>query len=164
MTAALTTCHPLQPFSRSYFPQANGQQPEPDSPPRPLAEILRERNLFTYEQEWRSAHGIEATDTTDDSALSWQPPEEPLTFAELANFLKRPVETFFQRRLQVRFEGVEDDDTDNENFDLDGLDRWRLDQELISEAVLKSGDEQELHQRIKPPWTAWPVVATWAWG
>jgi len=149
VTAALTTCHPLQPFSRSYFPQANGQQPEPDSPPRPLAEILRERNLFTYEQEWRSAHGIEATDTTDDSALSWQPPEEPLTFAELANFLKRPVETFFQRRLQVRFEGVEDDDTDNENFDLDGLDRWRLDQELISEAVLKSGDEQELHQRIQ---------------
>ena len=146
-TAALTTAHPLQPFSRAYFPQANGRQPEPDSPPRPLAEILRERNLFTYEREWRSAHGEDPGEQTQ-APLPWQPPEEPVTFADLAGFLKRPVETFFQRRLQVRFDSVEDDDTDNENFDLDGLDRWRLDNELIGEAVLKASGDAELQQRI----------------
>ncbi|MFL1485477.1 exodeoxyribonuclease V subunit gamma [Marinobacter sp. LN3S78] len=147
VTRALTTEHPLQPFSRAYFPQANGLQPEPDSLPRPLEDILRERHLFTYEQEWRSAHGSRP-DESEQAALPWQPPEEPITFAELAAFLKRPIETFFQRRLQVRFEGVEEDDTDNENFDLNGLDRWRLDNELIGEAVLKADGDDELQDRI----------------
>lgn len=147
VTRALTTQHPLQPFSRDYFPRTNGQRPEPDSPPRALDDILRERQLFTYEQEWRSAHGTVPEDT-EQTTLSWQPPEEPITFADLAGFLKRPVETFFQRRLQVRFEAVEDDDTDNENFALDGLDRWRLDNELIGEAVLKADDEDQLQERI----------------
>ncbi len=149
VTTALTTCHPLQPFSQAYFPLANALQPEADSPPRPLTEILQQRSLFTYEKEWRSAHSPDRLGSADLNALPWQPPEEPLTLAELANFLKRPVETFFQRRLQVRFDEVEDDDTDNENFDLDGLDRWRLDQELIDQAVLKSADGQELQHRIE---------------
>ena len=147
VTAALTTEHPLQPFSRAYFPTANGLRPEPESQPRPLADILRERNLFTYEQEWRSAHGT-GPEAEERTALPWQPPEEPITFRDLAGFLRQPIETFFQRRLQVRFEGVEEDDTDNENFDLNGLDRWRLDNELIGEAVLKADGDDELQQRI----------------
>lgn len=144
---ALTTQHPLQPFSRSYFPGANGLRPEPDSPPRPLADILRSRNLFTFEQEWRRAHSSE-TDSPANLSLPWLPPEEPISFRDLAGFLKTPIETFFQRRLQVRFEGVEEDDTDNENFDLHGLDRWRLDNELINEAVLKADSDDELQDRV----------------
>ena len=59
------------------------------------------------------------------------------------------MDTFYQRRLQVRFEDVEDDDTDTENFDLNGLDRWRLDTELIEQGLLKSSDEEDLHQRLE---------------
>ncbi len=147
VTRALTTHHPLQPFSRSYFPLANSGGSEPDSPPRPLAEVLRSRTLFTYEQEWRTAHSTGEQDS-QRLALPYQTPEEPITLADLAAFMKRPVETFYQRRLQVRFEGVEDEDTNNENFDLNGLDRWRLDNELIQEAILKAGSDEELDERI----------------
>ena len=44
---------------------------------------------------------------------------------------------------------MEDDDTDNENFDLNGLDRWRLDNELIQEGVVKAATEEELHERLE---------------
>ncbi|MDX1599331.1 MAG: exodeoxyribonuclease V subunit gamma [Marinobacter sp.] len=148
VTEALTTQHPLQPFSRDYFPKANGLGEGEDCPPRPLAEVLQARTLFTYEGEWRSAHGNEAADQTQD-ALPYQAPEEPITLNDLAAFLKKPIDTFYQRRLQVRFEDVEDEDTDNENFDLNGLDRWRLDNELIREGLIKAGSEEELHERLE---------------
>ena len=148
VTEVLTTQHPLQPFSRAYFPKANGLTEGEDSEPRPLAEVLQTRHLFTYEREWRSAHGGEAAEHTE-SALPYQTPEEPISLSDLAAFLKKPIDTFYQRRLQVHFEDVEDDDTDNENFDLDGLDRWRLDNELIQDGLLKAGNEEELEDRLQ---------------
>jgi exodeoxyribonuclease V gamma subunit len=131
VTDALTTCHPLQPFSRDYFPQSR-----------------HARSLFTYEHEWRSAHGTVSTDA-QQQALAYQQPEEPITLNDLSGFLKKPIDTFYQRRLQVRFEDVEDDDTDTENFDLNGLDRWRLDTELIEQGLLKASSEEDLEQRLK---------------
>ncbi|KPQ28944.1 MAG: exodeoxyribonuclease V, gamma subunit [Marinobacter excellens HL-55] len=145
---ALTTEHPLQPFSRDYFPKANGLGEGEDATPKPLTEVLQARQLFTYEREWRSAHGLEATARAQE-ALPYQTPEEPITLNDLAGFLKKPIDTFYQRRLQVRFEDVEDEDTDNENFDLNGLDRWRLDNELIQQSLLKAGSEEELHERLE---------------
>ncbi|MBQ0833880.1 exodeoxyribonuclease V subunit gamma [Marinobacter sp.] len=135
ITDALTTCHPLQPFSRDYFPQAR-----------------HSGSLFTYEHEWRGAHDSEATEQQEQpqqKALPFQQPEEPITLNDLAGFLKKPVDTFYQRRLQVRFDDVEDDDTDNENFDLNGLDRWRLDTELIEQGLLKAANEDDLHERLE---------------
>ena len=150
VTKALTTSHPLQPFSRDYFPKANGLGEGEGNQPKPLAEVLAARSLFTYEHEWRGAHGNEAEeDREQQTALPYQQPEEPITLNDLAGFLKKPVDTFYQRRLQVRFEDVEDDDTDNENFDLNGLDRWRLDTELIEQSLLKAGNEEELHERLE---------------
>ncbi|MCM0613893.1 exodeoxyribonuclease V subunit gamma [Marinobacter sediminum] len=148
MTRALTTQHPLQPFSREYFPRANGLQEGGGSLPKPLTEILQGRNLYTYEREWRLAHSSELADR-EQVPLSYQEPEEPITLNDLAQFLKKPIDTFYQRRLQVRFEAVEDDDTDNENFDLNGLDRWRLDNELIQDGLLKAGSEEELYDRLE---------------
>jgi exodeoxyribonuclease V gamma subunit len=148
---ALTTQHPLQPFSRSYFPKANGLEEGGEgenSSPRPLAEVLEARRLFTYEREWRSAHGGKAAAQTQ-LALPYQAPEEPISLNDLAAFLKKPIDTFYQRRLQVRFEDFEDDDTDNENFELDGLDRWRLDNELIQDGLLKASSDEELHDRLQ---------------
>ena len=152
VTKALTTQHPLQPFSRAYFPKANGMGEgggdSEHNPAKPLAQVLQARNLFTYEREWRSAHGAEAADQVQD-ALWYQAPEEPISLNDLAGFLKKPIDTFYQRRLQVRFDDVEDDDTDNENFDLNGLDRWRLDNELIHQGLLKAGSEEELYERLE---------------
>lgn len=146
VTAAVTTSHPLQPFSRSYFPKANGLDSGGDSP-KPLAEVLQARQLFTYEREWRSAHGGDAAPQAS-LALEYRAPEEPVTLTDLAAFLKKPIDTLYHRRLQVRFEDVEDDDTDNENFELDGLDRWQLDNELIQDGLLKAANEAALDERL----------------
>ncbi|MFB2705319.1 exodeoxyribonuclease V subunit gamma [Marinobacter shengliensis] len=148
VTQALTTQHPLQPFSRDYFPKANGVGEGEEARPRPLAEVLQARGLFTYEREWRSAHAVDNSEQSRE-ALPYQAPEEPISLNDLASFLKKPIDTFYQRRLQVRFEDVEDEDTDNENFDLNGLDRWRLDNELIQHSVLKAATEEELHERLE---------------
>ncbi|KEF30398.1 Exodeoxyribonuclease V gamma chain [Marinobacter nitratireducens] len=152
VTEALTTRHPLQPFSRDYFPLSNAVSGSDPGMPKALADVLQARNLFTFEREWRGAlHSGQSADaeTTEQRALPYQPPEEPLTLNELANFLKKPIETFYQRRLQVHFEAVDDDDTDNENFDLNGLDRWRLDNELIQQGVIKASSEDELVERLE---------------
>ena len=148
VTRALTTQHPLQPFSRDYFPRTNGVGEGEETQPKPLADVLQARGLFTYEREWRSAHAVDNPEQSRE-ALPYQTPEEPISLNELANFLKKPIDTFYQRRLQVRFEDVEDDDTDNENFELDGLDRWRLDNELIQDGLLKASSEEELHDRLQ---------------
>lgn len=147
VSRGLTTEHPLQPFSRAYFPKANGLSSDADSVAKPITEVLRAGTLFTYEREWRAAHGGEPPDA-EQAALPYQEPEEPITLNDLAQFLKKPIDTFFQRRLQVRFDAIDDDDTDNENFDLTGLDRWRLDNELIQDSVMKAGSEPELHDRL----------------
>jgi len=144
---ALTTRHPLQPFSRAYFPAANAHPQHPEQP-LPVAEVVRSRRLFTFEKEWREAH---RDLTSDDSSqpLSWLPPEEPITCADLSRFLKYPVETFYQRRLQVRFETVEEEETDTESFAVSGLERWRLEQELIETAVLRASSEADLETRTR---------------
>lgn len=137
-SAALTTQHPLQPFSRAYFPVRSSD---------PLEEVLGSGGLFTYESEWRSAHERPQA-SAGREPLPYLPPEQPLTLSDLAQFLKSPIETFFKRRLQVHFEEVINDERDIENFDLTGLERWRLDNELIQEAVLKARDEPELVARL----------------
>jgi len=44
---------------------------------------------------------------------------------------------------------VESLDTDSEAFAMAGLHHWRLEDELIRHAVMKSGTEDELHQRLE---------------
>lgn len=147
VTAALTTRHPLQPFSRDYFPLANAATAAEGSPPKLLAQVLQARSLFTYEREWRHVHDEQGGEPACEP-LPYLTPQEPITFSDLAAFLKKPIDTFYQRRLQVRFKEIAEDDTDNENFDLNGLQRWRLDGELIAATVLKARSEEELYQRL----------------
>lgn len=109
---ALTVEHRLQPFNPDYFP----------------ADPVTAR-LFTYAAEWRIA---------DDRAAPGQmlldplPDPEPLRIAELAAFLKDPVRSFFRLRLRVDFELDDPAGEDQEPFDLDGLQRWALWDELIA--------------------------------
>ena len=142
---ALTTEHPLQPFSREYFPAANGGA-GPEAPD--VNEVLSARRLFTYDSEWLCAHQSREVEA-ERAELPYLPPADPITLGDIGAFLKRPVEVFYQRRLQVRFASVEDLDTDNEAFAMDGLQHWRLEHELIRQAVMKADSEEELHQRLE---------------
>jgi len=131
---ALTTGHPLQPFSRAYFP---AERSDPKA----------QRGLFSYDSEWLQAHQTYQVD--EDQPLAFLPPAWPLTLAELAGFLKAPVDTFYRRRLQVQFISVQAQDTDNETFRLDGLQHWGLERELIDQAVLKAADDEDLEIRLQ---------------
>lgn len=146
VTASLTTHHPLQPFSPRYFPSDTTN----DDQVSPLESVLESRRLFTFEHEWRSVHD-KAGHAGNESPLEYVQPEEPISLGDIARFLKKPVETFYQRRLQVSFEGDEDTeiaDADTENFDLPPLVKWQLDDELIRTCVLEASTEKDLTERI----------------
>ncbi|KPQ00236.1 exodeoxyribonuclease V subunit gamma [Marinobacter sp. HL-58] len=145
-SAALTIEHPLQPFSREYFPAENQGTGENGSPE--VNSVMAARRLFTYDSEWLSAHQSRESEA-EQPAVPYLPPVDPITLADIGTFLKRPVETFYQRRLQVRFTDVETLDTDNEAFAMDGLQHWRLEDELIRQAVMKADGEDELQQYME---------------
>ena len=109
---ALTTVHPLQPFSRRYF--------EADSP------------LQTYAREWRAAQAEPQVLREAPAALALPPllaanEQAPvITLAQLARFLRRPVGTFFRERLQVNLQDERSELHDEELFGLQGLDLHHL--------------------------------------
>lgn len=124
LLAALTVEHRLQAFSRDYFPIDPQRSP-----------------LFTYAREWRSAPVDE--DAGGDLVLPPLQREEPLSLAELIDFVKDPVRAFFRQRLGVRFEADDPASEDAEPFVLDGLENWALQDELIraqATALLDQGD------------------------
>ncbi|MEF2042179.1 exodeoxyribonuclease V subunit gamma [Pseudomonas aeruginosa] len=113
---ALTQEHPLQPFSRRYFHDAPEQGVD---------------GLFTYAREWREVHREDEIGAPDAEAPL--PPlelEGALGLRALAEFLANPVNAFFQQRLKVRFDDEQLTGNDEEPFELDALDNWKLQFEL----------------------------------
>ncbi|MDR2990646.1 MAG: exodeoxyribonuclease V subunit gamma, partial [Burkholderiaceae bacterium] len=113
LLSALTTEHPLQPFSQRYF--LNSKQTGIDG-------------LYSYAREWRAAH--EAAPLASSAPVHEAPPSAPLTLAQLAAFLQQPAAAYFRERLAVRFPREDEDAADDEPFALDGLDNWVLDADL----------------------------------
>lgn len=141
VSQALTCEHPLQPFSARYFPAENhGAE---------LDQVIAARRLFTFEREWRVAlHGTPARE--QNPPLSFSCPTEPLSLADLGRFVKRPIDTFYQQRLQIYFDEVRNEDRDNETFELSGLERWRLEEELIRQVVIRAEDSENFAQLLQP--------------
>lgn len=121
LLAQLTVEHRLQPFNPDYFP------------PDPAAS-----RLFTYAHEWRIADDR----PPPDEVLPPVTREEPLSLAELAAFLRDPVKAFFTQRLHVNFEPDDAASEDQEPFDLDGLQKWQLWDELIAAQALAVRDAE----------------------
>lgn len=107
---ALTVEHRLQPFNRDYFSKGSA--------------------LFSYAHEWRA--GLEA----ETAAVAAEPlpslaQEGALTLRQLADFLTDPVRSFFRQRLNIYFELEDPGSEDQEPFDINALENWRLQDELI---------------------------------
>jgi exodeoxyribonuclease V gamma subunit len=102
LLAQLTCQHPLQPFSQIYFQPA------------------REPDLFTYAHEWRT---IFDPGKAPAAIQPLAPPqiESRLTLDRLIRFLRRPVQSFFNQRLNVYFEDIQVTTLDQEPFALDRL-------------------------------------------
>ncbi|WP_254275703.1 exodeoxyribonuclease V subunit gamma [Halomonas sp. 3H] len=126
LLAALTTEHPLQPFSIAYFKEG--------SP------------LSTYAHEWRELHlpGAESAPAEPVPLVPFRQ-EAPLTLAQLGNFLKAPVQAFTTTRLKVFLATEAMERLDHEPFTLGGLDHWQLQHALIeaSRAAVEAGEPHE---------------------
>jgi exodeoxyribonuclease V gamma subunit len=110
--AQLTCQHPLQPFSKTYF------QP------------TRQGDIFTYAHEWRRIFDP----GKKPSAIRPLPPpqcEFRLTLDQLIRFLKNPVQSFFNQRLNVYFEDIQVTTLDQEPFTLDRLAPFGLGVQLL---------------------------------
>ncbi len=107
---ALTVGHRLQPFNRDYF--------------------TKDGSLFSYAHEWRA--GLEAdTPVTAFGSLEPLEQEGALTLRQLSDFLTDPVRSFFRQRLNIYFEMEDPGSEDQEPFDVNALENWRLQDELI---------------------------------
>lgn len=109
---ALTLEHPLQPFSLAYFGGKSGMDA-----------------LFTYSQEWRKAHEQQES-ATNEQPLEALARETPLTLKQLGDFMRDPVKAFFSQRLKVYFPEVDQSSADDEVFSFDGLENWKLQDDL----------------------------------
>lgn len=144
---ALTTDHPLQPFSVAYFTHQNGP-------------------LFTYAHEWAPPHiSPENTPFSEDPELAHEAhsqhvhavdtlpvflPEERIDLNDLASFLKSPVNFFYKTRLKIHSTAPETLSDDHERFQLNALEQWSLQNELIQarrDALDQELDEYEAVER-----------------
>lgn len=112
---ALTVHHPLQPFSAHYFHAGTG--------------------YFSFAREWRLLHETDLQ-VPAPQALAAHEQEEPLSIAQLQDFLRNPVKHFFSQRLKIYFEVAEAPLADEEPFVLDALERYGLSESLLSAAMV----------------------------
>jgi exodeoxyribonuclease V gamma subunit len=106
---------------------------------------------MTYAREWRLAHGAPLVPGSEGNeaavveslAAFVPPPNVALTLSQLAQFLRNPVKSFFRQRLQVAFDETEQDDSDDESFAVDGLQQYKLLQELVATATAEPSELQE---------------------
>ncbi|MDM0112038.1 exodeoxyribonuclease V subunit gamma [Variovorax sp. J22R133] len=111
---ALTVEHRLQPFHPAYFTRGDDER------------------LFSYASAWRAkAPSMPAGESLAREVLPPRPFEGPLTLRVLSDFLKEPARSFFRLRLGVYLETEDRVSEDQEPFDLNALENWRLQDELI---------------------------------
>ncbi|SDS96041.1 DNA helicase/exodeoxyribonuclease V, gamma subunit [Halopseudomonas xinjiangensis] len=113
LLAALTTEHPLQPFSRAYFDGSS--------------------DLFSYAGDWLKLHQTAKPEQANLPLLSLQP-DAPIDLAALQRFLRNPVEHFFSARLKVWLGDEDRVAEDDEPFVINGLERHHLSQWLLEQA------------------------------
>ncbi|MFP4245822.1 MAG: exodeoxyribonuclease V subunit gamma [Halochromatium sp.] len=130
LLAALTTEHPLQPFSRRYFESGPADSGDSASA-RPASGASHQ--LFTYAHEWRELH--QATAASDEEvAPRLAPPilEAPISLRQLGDFLRSPVQTFYRQRLGLFLQDEAEPDPDAEPFDIDALGSWGLRAQMLA--------------------------------
>jgi exodeoxyribonuclease V gamma subunit len=85
------------------------------------------------------------------TALPLHEQDEPLSLAQLQDFLRNPVKHFFSQRLKIYFEVAEAPLADEEPFVLDALERYGLSESLLNAGLAHTGpiDEALQAQAVK---------------
>jgi exodeoxyribonuclease V gamma subunit len=123
---AITVEHRLQPFHRAYF---DGSDPR----------------LFSHAADWRASLSELEQPAVAPEALAAPSMQRPLDLRSLGRFLKNPVRSFFEQRLDIHFEDLDPAAQDQEPFALDGLENWQLQDELIrvQKAAVDAGQPRD---------------------
>lgn len=122
---ALTVQHPLQAFSRRY---------------------LGSETLTSYQHEWLALHQPEPKPQTMAATLTL-PDELPVwDLARLTALLKDPVKFFFRQRLKIQLEYDDSRLSTSEDFSLDALQRWQL-QQRLQQQLMQAIDEGKTWQQ-----------------
>jgi exodeoxyribonuclease V gamma subunit len=118
---------PLQAFSAKYF--------EPHS------------KFFTYASDWEAAQKIDAhmksASVASDATHGVFPAISEWPLQECMRLLKQPVEVYWRSRLGVLLRGPEEALLDDENFSLNGLDRYSLGRHLLEANDIELQLEEE---------------------
>lgn len=132
---ALTTEHPLQPFSPQYF--------QTDSP------------LFSYHSRWLEAAKtlaqgpvIESDEDSLPQVLQQSLPVTPLDYQDLQQFVRAPSEWLYKRRLNIYYPVLEEELVESESFSISGLERYQLDEQLL-QARLSEQPLDEVSRRLQ---------------
>ncbi|AMO24365.1 exodeoxyribonuclease V subunit gamma [Ramlibacter solisilvae] len=126
LLAALTVEHRLQPFHPAYF---DGSSPR----------------LFSYAGEWRRSLAAGELPPAAPGVLAPPANGRAITLKQLGDFLKNPARAFLRQRLRIHFGDDDPVTRDEEPFDLDGLENWQLQDELIraQKAAVDTGGGRE---------------------
>ena len=125
--AHITCCHSRMPFD-------------------PVNYVANEHQ--SYAREWLPAAKKDGTAHTDFIQELEPRPIENLNFDQLQRFWAHPVRAVFQQRLQVNFRSEESEIPDAEPFILDGLERFKLNSQLLN-ALVDQEDANTLFRRYK---------------
>ncbi|MCC5888794.1 MAG: exodeoxyribonuclease V subunit gamma [Gammaproteobacteria bacterium] len=126
---ALTTEHPLQPFSRDYFETS-------DSEGLSQALCIARSRRFTHASEWASPESHEEQPDDLDTTLPLWLPDDPISLRQLADFLVDPVRELFRQRLKIYFTNDDVVALDDEPFNFDpGLETWSEQDALLQPAA-----------------------------
>lgn len=124
----LTQVHALQPFSRRYF--------------------HNEQHWFSYASEWAGLYQSTAS-TINDQPLPLFPMETVLTLDQLISFLKHPVRYFFNQRLKVSFATNREFIEDEEPFNLNGLQRYQITEQILQNCLISNHDQNKTQQLLQ---------------
>lgn len=130
LLADMTHDYPLQPFSRRYF--------DADSA------------LFTYADEWSPTVMPAVIECTPAPApIKTQTESYDISLNDLEKLLRVPADVFFEHSLGVNFSVEEVTTQDHEPFSVDALTRWKIQQQLITEAVSRLPESQSVDSLLQ---------------
>jgi len=133
--------HPLHPFSRHYFSSAS-------------------ETLFSYDE--RSLQVAEKLRSDRVARPAWwsgtrESENEVIEFADLLTYFANPQRWFVRNCLNIQLAREAETVAESEQFQVDGLDKYLLDQELLEEILAGAGGEGR--QNFLAAAGRWPLGA-----
>ena len=108
---------PLQPFSDAYFLEGSA--------------------FSTYDKDWAQVHSApidKSADRADSQDVHPTSVPQVITLDELRRLVRQPVDVFFRSRLGVILDGIEAVAQEEEPFSLNGLEKYKMGQDLLNAA------------------------------